>query len=218
MPGAERWAGYLDWVREELIAGVLALSSAERRTSRVPSGWSPIELLSHVLHMEQRWFVWGFLGEQVAEPWGDWSVDEPWAEGADGRWVVADDVTAEELAERLRAMGRRTTEVLASHPLDALASAGRAVRRRPTEPGVDLLPRPGRVRAGTPVTWTSRSSWPTADHGRFSIRNQVKVVLREGASVICEACSHQAKVGVPVEQYLRRRSRVGTVVVPRRGT
>jgi len=122
--GAERWAGYLVWVREELIAGVLALSPAERRTTRVPSGWSPIELLSHVLHMEQRWFVWGFLGEPVAEPWGDWSVDEPWAEGVDGRWVVADDVTAEELAGRLRVMGRRTTEVLASHPLDTLASQG----------------------------------------------------------------------------------------------
>ncbi len=123
-PGAERWAGYLDWVREEIIAAVLTLSPAERRASRVPSGWSPIELLSHVLHMEQRWFVWGFLGEQVAEPWGDWSVDEPWGEGADGRWVVADDVTAEELADWLRAMGRRTTELLRSHPLDAVASGG----------------------------------------------------------------------------------------------
>ena len=39
--------------------------------------------------MEQRWFVWGFLGEQVAEPWGDWTVDEPWDEDADGRWHVA---------------------------------------------------------------------------------------------------------------------------------
>ncbi len=161
--GAERWAGYLGWVREELIAGVLALSPAERRTTRVPSGWSPIELLSHVLHMEQRWFVWGFLGEQVAEPWGDWSVDEPWAEGVDGRWVVADDVTAEELAERLRVMGRRTTEVLASYPLDTLASAGRAVRRRPTEPGVDLLPRPRRVRAArrSPGHRRRARRWPS---------------------------------------------------------
>ena len=46
----------------------------------MPSGWTPLELLSHVLHMEQRWFVWGFLGEQVDEPWGDWTVDEPWDE------------------------------------------------------------------------------------------------------------------------------------------
>lgn len=76
--GSARWADYLDWVREEMIRGVLSLSPEQQRTTRVPSGWSPIELLSHVLHMEQRWFVWGFLGEEVAEPWGDWNVDEPW--------------------------------------------------------------------------------------------------------------------------------------------
>ena len=47
-----------------------ALPVAERRTSRVPSGWTPLELLSHVLHMERRWFVWGFLGEDVADAVG----------------------------------------------------------------------------------------------------------------------------------------------------
>ncbi|WP_310529009.1 DUF664 domain-containing protein, partial [Nocardioides sp.] len=99
--GAERWAGYLDWVRGDLAAKVLSLSYADQRTSRVPSGWTPLELLSHVLHMERRWFVWGFLGEQVDQPWGDWSTDEPWlSDDSDetlpaARWVVAEDVTAE---------------------------------------------------------------------------------------------------------------------------
>ncbi len=121
---AELWPAYLTYFREQLIVGVLAMTPEQRRTSRVPSGWTPIELLSHVLHMEQRWFVWGFLGEQVAEPWGDWTVDDPWSAEADGRWHVADDVTAEELVERLRAVGRRTTQVLATHPLDAVATEG----------------------------------------------------------------------------------------------
>ena len=75
--GSRRWIGYLHWTREDIIQGVLDLPEAERRTSRLPSGWSPIELLSHVLHMEQRWFVWGFLGERVASPWGDWSEPDP---------------------------------------------------------------------------------------------------------------------------------------------
>jgi hypothetical protein len=74
--------------------------------------------------MEQRWFVWGFLGEQVDEPWGDWSVDEPWDEDRNGRWTVADDITAEELAERLRAIGARTRSILADFSLDATASPG----------------------------------------------------------------------------------------------
>ena len=122
--GAARWSDYLDWVRDEIAAAVLALSPEQQRTSLVPSGWTPIELLSHVLHMEQRWFVWGFLGEPVAEPWGDWDVAEPWAEGVDGRWVVPDGVTAEELAARLEAIGERTRELLASYPLDANGSTG----------------------------------------------------------------------------------------------
>ena len=121
--GASRWSAYLDWVRADLTATVLALPEDVRRGSTLPSGWSPIELLSHVLHMEQRWFVWGFLGESVDAPWGDWSVDEPWDE-TDARWVVADEVTAEELAERLAAVGARTRGVLRDFPLDATASPG----------------------------------------------------------------------------------------------
>ena len=49
--------------------------------------------------MEQRWFVWGFLGEEVEHVWGDWSRDDPWDDAVtDARWQVADDVTAEDLA------------------------------------------------------------------------------------------------------------------------
>ena len=122
--GAARWAAYLDWVREELVDGVLSLSPEERRTTRLPSGWTPLELLSHVLHMEQRWFVWGFLGEPVDEPWGDWTVDEPWDSDTDGRWHVAPEITAEELAARLRQIGARTRAVLRDFDLAATASPG----------------------------------------------------------------------------------------------
>lgn len=128
--GAARWADYLEWVREEMIAGVLVLSHEDQRIARVRSGWTPLELLNHVLHMEQRWFVWGFLGERVTEPWGDWNTDEPWlADDADearpgARWVVDAESTAEELAARLRAVGERTGQVLRQHPLDALAASG----------------------------------------------------------------------------------------------
>lgn len=109
------WPAYLDHYREQIIAGVAGLTAEQARTSRVPSGWTPIELLSHVLHMEQRWFVWGFLGEQVDEPWGDWGGD---------RWQVADDVTVDSLAERLRAVGARTTAVLRDHDLGERARLG----------------------------------------------------------------------------------------------
>ena len=128
--GAPRWADYLEWVREDLIASVLSLSPQEQRTTRVASGWTPIELLSHVLHMEQRWFVWGFLGEHVEQPWGDWNIAEPWtADDSDetrpaARWLVADDVTAESLADRLRVVGRRTGAIIRDHQADDLGAVG----------------------------------------------------------------------------------------------
>lgn len=128
--GAQRWADYLEWLREDVITAVLSLPPAEQRELRVPSGWSPLELLNHVLHMEQRWFVWGFLGETVDDPWGDWNVPEPWtSDDSDetkpsARWQVADGVTGAALAARLRALGERTRAVLLEHPLDATGASG----------------------------------------------------------------------------------------------
>lgn len=137
--GARRWAAYLDWLREDLIRAVLALSDLQQRDMRVPSGWSPLELLNHVLHMEQRWFVWGFLGETVERPWGDWNQPEPWtSDHSDelkpaARWQVPDGVRAEDLAEQLRAVGERTRAAVIEHPLDARgARGGRFAEDAPT--------------------------------------------------------------------------------------
>ncbi|HEY3013683.1 MAG TPA: DUF664 domain-containing protein [Nocardioides sp.] len=126
------FSAYLDFYREQLIAGVLSLSPEAQRTTLVPSGWTPIELLSHVLHMEQRWFVWAFLAEEVGERFGDWSVPDP--RGVeDARWQVADHVTAEHLVERLRAIGERTRAILAAHSLDTVAPTGGRFEDDPAE-------------------------------------------------------------------------------------
>ena len=128
--GSQRWADYLEWLREDVVEAVLALTPVEQRELRTPSGWAPLELLNHVLHMEQRWFVWGFLGEEVAEPWGDWNVPEPWtSDDSDetrpsARWVVPEGVDADHLASRLRDLGTRTRAVLSEHPLDTPAASG----------------------------------------------------------------------------------------------
>src|SRR3954453_169924 len=34
--GAARWSAYLDWMRQEIIDGVLGISETERRTTRLP--------------------------------------------------------------------------------------------------------------------------------------------------------------------------------------
>jgi hypothetical protein len=89
--------------------------------------------------MEQRWFVWGFLGEPVSDPWGDWNVEEPWVDDDSdatrdrARWVVAGEVTAEELAQRLEQVGRRTRAILRDfEPHDTAAPGGRFTADPPT--------------------------------------------------------------------------------------
>jgi len=109
------FASYLDFYREKAIEKVLGLSGDERDTSRVPSVWTPLQLLHHLAHMEQRWFVWGFLAEPVEEPFGD---------EVDGVWGVPPDRSVDEIASMMRATGERTRTVLASYPLDAVASVG----------------------------------------------------------------------------------------------
>jgi hypothetical protein len=106
---------YLDYYREKAIEKTLVLPAEELVGCRVPSGWTPLELLHHLAHMEQRWFVWGFLAEHVADPFGD---------EIDNRWVVPPDRPLDEIVAMLRATGERTRTVLASYPLESVASVG----------------------------------------------------------------------------------------------
>jgi uncharacterized damage-inducible protein DinB len=106
---------YLDFYRAELARRVEALNDDELRRTRLPSAWSPLELLSHLVHMEQRWIVWGFLGQQVDAPWGD---------RPEGRWQVADGMDRASLLRRLNSAGAVTNQVLRTTSLDALATPG----------------------------------------------------------------------------------------------
>ena len=114
------WSAYLDWQRGDLLAAVGSLDPELRSRSVVPSGWTPLELVSHVAHMERRWFVWGFLGEDVAAPWGDWD-DDP-ARSPSARWRT--DASFEEVAAHLETVADRTRAVLTSYDLDSPAATG----------------------------------------------------------------------------------------------
>ena len=43
-----------------------ALPDGELRRSRLPSGWTPIELIKHLAHDELRWLEGRFEGRQEA--------------------------------------------------------------------------------------------------------------------------------------------------------
>jgi hypothetical protein len=107
---------YLDYYRSTIEAKLAGLSDAELRHSRLPSGWTPIELLKHLVFMERRWLVWGFEGEPVAAPWGD--------RGPEDRWHVGDDESIDGLLEALRSGGDRTRAIVEATDLAAQGQVG----------------------------------------------------------------------------------------------
>jgi hypothetical protein len=68
--------------------------------------------------MERRWFVWGFLGEQVDDPWGD-SGGEP-----DNPWQVAPGLGLDDVAGLLETGAVRTRDILVSREPQAVAATG----------------------------------------------------------------------------------------------
>jgi uncharacterized damage-inducible protein DinB len=108
--------GYLDFFRATVAEKVSGLSDRDLRRSILPSGWTLLELVKHLVFMERRWLVWGFLGEQVTAPWGDQS-DE-------GHWAVESEEAVEVLLSALEAGGRRTREIVQGSTLSAVAATG----------------------------------------------------------------------------------------------
>ena len=111
----EVFAGYLDYFRSRMLAKVISLPEAELRRSRLPSGWTPLELLKHLRYVELRWLEWGFEGRDVANPWAD---------SRDGRWHVDPGESLEQLAAELTAQGGRSRAVIESHDLAEIGQPG----------------------------------------------------------------------------------------------
>jgi len=109
---------YLDYFRSRLIATCRKLSDEQFRTSAVPSGWTPAELLNHLRYVELRWLVWGFLGETVD---GDLFADH-----GEKHWAVDPQATLDDLATALEAQGDRTREIVARHDLSEISRPGAA--------------------------------------------------------------------------------------------
>jgi hypothetical protein len=108
--------GYLDFFRTTVEEKVRGIRPSDQARSILPTGWTPLELVKHLTFMERRWLVWGFLGEQLQDPYGD---DDP-----SGRWRVGPEETADTLLEALRAGGRRTREVVSRALLSDRARLG----------------------------------------------------------------------------------------------
>lgn len=113
---AELFAAYLTYYRTAAFRKLNGLTDAELRTSRLPSGWTPLELLKHLAYMERRWLRWGFAGEQVDAPWGD--------HGSADRWTVAPNETVDGIKAMMLAQAEHTEQIIASARLDQLGEVG----------------------------------------------------------------------------------------------
>jgi len=112
---AEVFVRYLDYFRETLIGKVATLPEDELRRSRLPSGWTPLELVKHLRFVELRWISWGFQGRDVGDPWGD---------RRDDRWHVGPGESRDELVAALREQGRHTAAVVAAGDLETIGAPG----------------------------------------------------------------------------------------------
>ena len=106
---------YLDYFRSRLVSKLRELREADLRSSRLPSGWTPLELLKHLRFMERRWLEWGFEGQAIADPWAD---------HRDGRWFVADDENLDSLIAGLGEQAERSRAIIEAHDLDEVGQPG----------------------------------------------------------------------------------------------
>jgi uncharacterized damage-inducible protein DinB len=106
---------YLDYLRSRVTGKLEALPAAEWRRTRLPSGWTPLQLLKHLRHVERRWLEWGFEGRDVGDPWADRDGD---------RWSVADEETPATLLADLRDQAARSRAIITAHNLDEVGQPG----------------------------------------------------------------------------------------------
>jgi uncharacterized damage-inducible protein DinB len=112
---AEVFTSYLGYFRARLISKLNSLPPETLRTSMLPSGWAPIELLKHLCYVERRWLEWGFEGGQVADPWGD---------QRDGRWHVGPEETLPALIAALQDQAAVTAAIVARLDLAEIGQPG----------------------------------------------------------------------------------------------
>jgi uncharacterized damage-inducible protein DinB len=112
---AEVFLRYLDYFRSRLADKLEALPAAELRRSRLPSGWTPLELAKHLRYVELRWLEWGFEGR---------AVPNPWADETGGRWAVEPGETLASLLADLLDQAGRTRAIVESHDLGDVGQPG----------------------------------------------------------------------------------------------
>lgn len=118
---------FLDFYRETILWKVSGMSEEDIRKVIVPSGWSPLGMVKHLVFVEQNWFQTRFAGEKgLAVPWTD---DDP-----DADFRVEPNETTEQILQFYRDACERARAAAAGASLDDLAvewPADRPPEKRP---------------------------------------------------------------------------------------
>lgn len=107
---------FLDARRQAVLGQVGAMPYEAMTSSTLPSGWTPLGMLTHLVFMERRWLVYGFLAEPVRDPSGD--------RGPDHRFQVPNGWGYMELAALFAAQAARTREIVEASDLSVRGAVG----------------------------------------------------------------------------------------------
>ncbi|MGA2295304.1 MAG: DUF664 domain-containing protein [Acidimicrobiales bacterium] len=107
--------GYLDYFRSRIVDKVSQLSALQQRTSRLASGWTPVELIKHLTYVELRWLEWGFEGRDVGDPWGD---------RRDDHWFVDESESLAALVAAFDERAERSRHIIEQHELTEIGQPG----------------------------------------------------------------------------------------------
>lgn len=106
---------YLDFYREAVLRKIDGMSEEELRTSRLPTGWTPLAMVKHLGHVELRWLRWCFRGEEIAHPHGNPHVER-------AEWVIEDDDTTDGIRAFYLEQCARSRDIAAESAFTDLAA------------------------------------------------------------------------------------------------
>ena len=107
---------FLEARRQAVIGKVGAMPYEAMSSSQLPSGWTPLGMLTHLVFMERRWLVYGFLAEPVRQPHAD--------RGPDHRFQVPNGWGYLELSALYASQAARTRGVVEAGALSDRAATG----------------------------------------------------------------------------------------------
>lgn len=108
---------HLDFYRGLVLLKVHGVPEADLRRTRVPSGWTPLELVRHLTYVERRWLRWGFAGQSVDDVWGD---NDPQT----GCWAVPEGMSVAEVLSAFDEQVAASRALLAGRSLSERAQPG----------------------------------------------------------------------------------------------